>query len=159
MSTKIESNYIVERTKNYQYPAYSEEKGVKKVVAFGDHSHKCPVYTLRIPPCTAGCPSGEDIRSYLNLLRGIEKSKNKWEAAWRKIVDKNPFPAVMGRVCPHPCESKCNRQFHDENISINAVEHAIGEYGLQNNLSFEKPTIKTSKHIAVIGGGPAGLSA
>ena len=76
MSAKIESNSILESALNYRYPAYTEEKGLNKVVAFGEHSHKCPVYTLRTPPCTAACPSGEDIRGYNNILRGVEKSKN-----------------------------------------------------------------------------------
>ena len=144
---------------SYQYPPYGVEEGIKKVVAFGEHSHKCPTYLTRIPPCTSGCPAGEDIRGYHNILRGVEKFENSWEAAWRRIVDKNPFPAVMGRVCPHPCETLCNRSQLDESVGINSVEHAIGDFGIKNNLQFEKPPESTGHRVAVIGGGPAGLSA
>jgi NADPH-dependent glutamate synthase beta subunit-like oxidoreductase len=134
------------------------ERGTERVVAIGDHSHKCPVYVRRVPPCTAACPAGEDIRGYHNILRGLRKSEDPMADAWRLITEVNPFPAVMGRVCPAPCQSTCNRQYVDETIGINAVEHAIGEYAIQKGLSFEKPSVSTGKRIAVVGSGPAGLS-
>lgn len=160
MSVKAKgSNPILEFSLNHEFPEYGVETGVKKVVTFGDASHKCPTYVNRVPPCQVGCPSGEDIRGFHNLLRGVEKSEDKWVAAWKRIVEKNPFPAIMGRVCPHPCETSCNRVQVDETVAINAVEHAIGDYGLENNLELEKPSISTGKTVAVVGGGPAGLSA
>ncbi|HEX9180742.1 MAG TPA: glutamate synthase, partial [Burkholderiales bacterium] len=76
------------------------------------HTHKCPTYQKSTPPCQGSCPSGEDIRGYLNIGRGIEKppAGMSWqEYAWRRLTEANPFPAVMGRVCPAPCESGCNR--------------------------------------------------
>ena len=155
-----ESNPILDFANQYEFPEYEVESGLQKVVAFGDTSHKCPTYIKRTPPCTDGCPAGEDIRGYHNLLTDVEKSDNKWEAAWRRIVETNPFPAIMGRVCPHPCETSCNRATHDEPIAINAVEQAIGNYGMDNNLQLEKPNVPASgKKVAVIGSGPAGLSA
>ena len=153
------SNPILDAVRKHEFDPYEIETGVKKVVAFGDTSHKCPTYVTRIPPCQASCPAGEDIRGYHNILTGVEKTDEVWETAWRRIVEKNPFPAVMGRVCPHPCETGCNRGTHDEPIGINLVEHAIGDFGIKNNLQFGEAGPATGKHIAIIGGGPAGLSA
>lgn len=127
-----------------------------------DHSHKCPTYIQSTPPCQGSCPSGEDIRGYLNIVRGIEKPPAgvKWqEYAFRRMTEANPFPSVMGRVCPAPCESGCNRNQVEDFVGINSVEHFIGEYAIANQLTFNKPAQQTGKKVAVIGGGPAGLSA
>jgi len=155
----VESNPILDFATHYQFPAFSEQRGVDKIVAFGDQSHKCPVYIRQVPPCKAECPAGEDIRGYHRLLSGIDKSPDAWKAAWETLVDANPFPAVMGRICPHPCQGGCNRQYHDESVGINAVEQAIGNYGIEANLQLPGPGSDTGKRVAVIGGGPAGLSA
>jgi NADPH-dependent glutamate synthase beta subunit-like oxidoreductase len=127
-----------------------------------DHSHKCPTYIQSTPPCQGSCPSGEDIRGYLNIVRGIEKPPAgvKWqEYAWRRLTEANPLPSVMGRVCPAPCESGCNRNQVEDFVGINSVEHFLGEWAIENKLAFPKPEKKTGKTVAVIGGGPAGLSA
>ena len=127
-----------------------------------DHSHKCPTYVQSSPPCQASCPSGEDIRGYLNIARGIEKPPvgMPWqEYAWRRLTEANPFPSVMGRVCPAPCESGCNRNQVEDFVGINSVEHFLGEYAIANKLGFPKPATLSGKKVAVIGGGPAGLSA
>jgi NADPH-dependent glutamate synthase beta subunit-like oxidoreductase len=127
-----------------------------------DHSHKCPTYIQSTPPCQASCPSGEDIRGYLNIVRGIEKppAGMPWqEYAWRRLTEANPLPSVMGRVCPAPCESGCNRNEVEDFVGINSVEHFLGEYAIANHLQFPKPEKLTGKKVAVIGGGPAGLSA
>ena len=154
----VESNPILDFANNYEFPEYSDQDGFHKVVAFGDESHKCPIYVKQVPPCTAGCPAGEDIRGYHNLLTGVEKSDNKWDDAWYRIVETNPFPAIMGRICPHPCESTCSRQHREESIGINAVEHSIGEHGIKEGLKLHPPGEDTGKNVAVIGAGPAGLS-
>ena len=126
-------------------------------------SHKCPEYMLSTPPCQGSCPAGEDIRSYLNIVRGIEKPadpKMSWqEFAWRRLTDANPFPAVMGRVCPAPCESGCNRNQVEDHVGINSVEHFLGNWALDNNMKFDPPATETGKKVAIIGGGPAGLAA
>lgn len=127
-----------------------------------DHSHKCPTYIQSTPPCQGSCPAGEDIRGYLNIVRGIEKppAGMKWqEYAWRRLTEANPLPSVMGRVCPAPCESGCNRNQVEDFVGINSVEHFLGEWAIENKLAFPKPEAKTGKKVAVIGGGPAGLSA
>ena len=156
---KVESNPILDFATSYVFPPFSELKGTDKIVAFGDHSHKCPVYVRQLAPCMAECPAGEDIRGYHRLLNGVDKSDNALKAAWETIVDANPFPAVMGRICPHPCENACNRQHHDESVAINAVEQVIGNYGIEAGLQLPGAGVDTGKRVAVIGGGPAGLSA
>ncbi len=127
-----------------------------------DHSHKCPTYIQSTPPCQGSCPSGEDIRGYLNIARGVEKPPAgvPWqEYAWRRLTEANPFPSVMGRVCPAPCESGCNRNQVEDFVGINSVEHFLGEWAIEKQLAFPKPTQASGKTVAVIGGGPAGLSA
>jgi glutamate synthase (NADPH/NADH) small chain len=125
-------------------------------------SHKCPTYVLRTPPCSGSCPSGHDIRGWLDIVRGIEKPAEgqTWqEYAFRRMTEANPFPSVMGRVCPAPCEQGCNRNMVEEHVGINSVEHFVGDWAIENNITFAKPDKETGKKIAVIGGGPAGLSA
>jgi NADPH-dependent glutamate synthase beta subunit-like oxidoreductase/Pyruvate/2-oxoacid:ferredoxin oxidoreductase delta subunit len=126
-------------------------------------THKCPEYMLSTPPCQGSCPAGEDIRSYLNIVRGIEKPTAagiSWqEFAWRRLTEANPFPAVMGRVCPAPCESGCNRNQVEDYVGINSVEHYLGNWALNNGLKFDPPGADTGKKVAIIGGGPAGLAA
>ena len=126
-----------------------------------DHSHKCPTYIQSTPPCQGSCPSGEDIRGYLNIVRGIEKppAGMPWqEYAWRRLTQANPFPSVMGRVCPAPCETGCNRNEVEDHVGINSVEHFLGDYANANKLAYQAPQVSTGKKVAVIGGGPAGLS-
>lgn len=127
-----------------------------------DHSHKCPTYVQSTPPCQGSCPSGEDIRGYLNIVRGVEKPPPgvRWqEYAWRRLTEANPFPSVMGRVCPAPCESGCNRNQVEDFVGINSVEHFLGEWAIEQGLAFEPPKQASGRTVAVIGGGPAGLSA
>ncbi|HSQ04673.1 MAG TPA: FAD-dependent oxidoreductase, partial [Burkholderiales bacterium] len=124
-----------------------------KPVNVGDWRNQRPVFTRRVPPCAAGCPTGEPIREYIALaLQG------KMAEAWRCIKEDNPIPAVMGRVCYHPCESACNRAGLDEAVAIHCLERLIGDYGLQHGLKVNAGAARNEK-VAVIGSGPAGLSA
>ena len=126
-----------------------------------DHSHKCPTYVHRAPPCQASCPSGEDIRGWLNIVRGIEKppAGTAWqEYAFQRVTEANPFPAIMGRVCPAPCEDGCNRNEVEDHVGINSVEQFIGDYALEHELKLPAPSPDTGKKVAVIGSGVAGLS-
>ena len=126
-----------------------------------DTSHKCPTYIHQTPPCQGSCPSGEDIRGWLNIVRGIEKPTGEmtWqEYAFRRSTDANPFPSVMGRVCPAPCQDGCNRNEVEDFVGINAVEQFIGDTALNNKWKF-KAGKETGKKVAIIGGGPAGLAA
>ncbi len=156
---KADSNPILDFAEEYVFPEFAELRGTDKIVAFGDQSHKCPVYVRQTPPCSAECPAGEDIRSINRFLNGTDPSDDPMKSAWETAVDTNPFPAVMGRICPHPCQGACNRGVHDQSVAINAVEHAIGDYGIENGLKLPGPGPETGRRVAVIGGGPAGLSA
>ncbi|GMQ97106.1 MAG: NAD(P)-binding protein [Gammaproteobacteria bacterium] len=125
-------------------------------------SHKCPTYVQRTPPCQGSCPSGEDIRSWLQIVNAIEPPPGDmpWqEYAFRRSTDANPFPAVMGRVCPAPCQEGCNRNEVDDFVGINSVEQFIGDYALSSNLQFEETGEESGKRVAIIGGGVAGLAA
>ncbi len=133
----------------------------QKKIFQASYTHKCPEYVLSTPPCQGSCPAGEDIRGYLDIVRGVDKPKAgmTWqEYAFRRLTEANPFPSVMGRVCPAPCESGCNRNQVEDKVGINSVEHFIGEYAIQNKLAFAKPEKQTGKKVAIVGGGPAGLS-
>ena len=125
------------------------------------HSHKCPTYVHRTPPCQGSCPSGEDIRGWLQIARGMEKPAGDmpWqEYAFRRATDANPFPSMMGRVCPAPCQDGCNRNELEDFVGINSVEQYIGDYALENNLKFEDIGEDTGKKVAIIGGGVGGLA-
>ncbi len=125
-------------------------------------SHKCPTYVHRAPPCQGSCPSGHDIRGWLTITRGLDKPAEKetrWqEYAFRRMVEANPFPAVMGRVCPAPCEAGCNRNELEEQVGINAVEQYVGDWALGQGTAFARPERESGKKVAIIGGGPAGLA-
>ncbi len=125
-------------------------------------SYKCPTYVHRAPPCQGSCPSGHDIRGWLSIARGMDKpgGDTPWqEYAFRRMVESNPFPAVMGRVCPAPCQDGCNRNEVEEHVGINGVEQYVGDWALENGLTFPKPENETGKKVAIVGGGPAGLAA
>jgi NADPH-dependent glutamate synthase beta subunit-like oxidoreductase/Pyruvate/2-oxoacid:ferredoxin oxidoreductase delta subunit len=123
-----------------------------------------PFIQPKAPPCGRACPQHTEIRWFLMTIAKTEDHgrtlDQSYEEAWRRIVKTNPLPAVIGRVCPHPCEEACNRNELDKPPSINQVERFLGDYGIKKNLKFEKLTDeqRTDK-IAVLGGGPAGLSA
>ncbi len=126
-----------------------------------DRTHKCPTYVHQTPPCQGSCPSGEDIRGWLNIVRGIEQPAEgmDWkEYAFRRSTDANPFPSVMGRVCPAPCEDGCNRNQVEDFVGINSIEQFIGDSALDADLKFEAGA-DTGKKVAIIGGGPCGLAA
>lgn len=126
-----------------------------------DHSHQCPVYVHRTPPCQGSCPAGEDIRGWLNIVRGIEKAPGdmSWqEYAFQRVTESNPFPAIMGRVCPAPCEDGCNRNEVEEHVGINSVEQFIGDYALEHGLKLQPAGADTGKKVAILGAGPAGLA-
>jgi len=127
-----------------------------------DTSNKCPTYVHRTPPCQGSCPSGEDVRGWLNIVRGIELPPTEvsmQEYAFRRSTDANPFPSMMGRVCPAPCEQGCNRNNVDDFVGINAVEQYIGDTAKNEGFKFEAAPAVGKQRVAIIGGGPAGLAA
>ncbi len=114
------------------------------------------VYTDRMPPCNHGCPAGENIQQW---LYEAEEGGEGYERAWRQIMLDNPFPAIMGRVCYHPCETACNRAELDEAVGINSVERFLGDEGIRQGWSVEAPSERSGKSVLVVGAGPSGLSA
>lgn len=161
--TATEKN-VVEKKLTFRRYADGEHKwdSFSEQIFMADHSHKCPTYVHRTPPCQGSCPSGEDIRGWLAIVRGIEKPPEgvtMQEYAFRRSTDANPFPSMMGRVCPAPCETGCNRNHVDDFVGINAVEQYIGDTAHQEKFAFEQPPELSGKRVAIVGGGPAGLAA
>ena len=113
-----------------------------------------PVYVDRLPPCNAQCPAGEDIQGWL-----YHAESGDYQAAWRHLTRDNPFPAIMGRVCYHSCETVCNRAQLDAAVGINSVERFLGDEALKRGWSFTKPEIETGKRVLIVGAGPSGMSA
>lgn len=122
-----------------------------------------PIHQLKKAPCGVGCPNKTKIRTILTTISQTEDAGRTYEESFHMAYDLftevDPIPATIGRVCPHPCESECNRQYKDGSLAINNVERFIGDYAIENNLPIKKFTEDTfDEKIAVIGGGPAGLS-
>ena len=113
-----------------------------------------PEYLDRLPPCNNACPAGENIQAWL-----FHAESGDYEAAWRSLVRDNPMPAVMGRVCYHPCEGACNRAHLDSSVGINSVEHFLGDEALERGWKFDPPAPPTGRKVLVVGAGPSGLSA
>ena len=113
-----------------------------------------PVYLDRLPPCNNACPAGENIQDWL-----FHAESGDYESAWRVLTTDNPLPACMGRVCYHPCESKCNRAEVDSAVGINSVERFLGDEAIKQGWKFKKHTKESGKRVLVVGAGPSGLSA
>ncbi|HWV86546.1 MAG TPA: NAD(P)-binding protein [Capillimicrobium sp.] len=113
-----------------------------------------PEYVRRAAPCGTACPAGEDPQAWL-----YHAEEGDYEAAWRRIVADNPLPAVMGRVCYHPCQGACNRAQLDEAVGINAVERFLGDAAIAAGWTLDPPRAATGRRVVIVGAGPAGLSA
>ena len=111
---------------------------------------------LLAPPCKAACPAGLDIRSYIDLA-----ALGKYEEALKVIENKVPFPGTVGRVCPHPCEGRCNRAEYDTAIAINGLKRFVADMAASRRRRKEiKPFPRTrEERVAIVGAGPAGLTA
>lgn len=126
-------------------PIYSKEWKNKLVQVSGG------LRQGRTSPCEAACPAGNPIQKFHTLLA----EGNADEAlAW--ILARNPFPGVTGRVCPHPCEAKCNRASYDEGLGIHCMERFASDHG---KAAAPRPLPDTGKRVSIVGAGPAGLTA
>jgi NADPH-dependent glutamate synthase beta subunit-like oxidoreductase len=115
---------------------------------------RMPIYVDLLPPCNAACPAGENIQEWLRLVKADQD-----EAAWRELVRNNPFPAIHGRVCYHPCETACNRTELDGAVSVHAVERYLGDLAIERGWEFTPPRRSSGRRVLVVGAGPSGLSA
>jgi NADPH-dependent glutamate synthase beta subunit-like oxidoreductase len=113
-----------------------------------------PVYMDGLPPCNHACPAGEQVQGWL-----YSAEEGGYETAWRRLVNDNPFPAVMGRVCYHPCETACNRAQVDTAVGINSVERFLGDEAIRRGWQLPGPGAPTGKRVLVVGAGPSGLAA
>ena len=130
-------------------PDLVEFRKVRMQQLLEDHYADCE------PPCQNTCPAGIDIQQYL-----LHAKNQDFQSAMRTIMERNPFPSVCGRVCPHPCEAQCRRSIVDESININGVKRFVSDFVLDNEVPLNiDQQADTGKRIAIIGGGPSGLSA
>ncbi len=113
-----------------------------------------PVYIDRMPPCAQACPAGENIQQWL-----YKAEDGGYENAWRQIMVDNPLPAIMGRVCYHPCQTSCNRAELDEAVGINSVERFLGDLAIEKGWTVPVEAPASGKKVLVVGSGPSGLSA
>ncbi|MFC1850050.1 NAD(P)-binding protein [candidate division CSSED10-310 bacterium] len=137
------------RGKANLYPAISTY--TTRLDLTGSWRYMKPSYRNLTAPCDHGCPAGNDVRGYIEYAL-----KEKYDEAFKLILETSPFPSVCGRVCYHPCETECNRGSFDEPIAIHSLERFIGDRA--KNYELPKPEVKVDKKVAVIGSGPAGLS-
>jgi NADPH-dependent glutamate synthase beta subunit-like oxidoreductase len=127
--------------------------GWTDVLNTGTWRNAIAVHQKRPAPCHGTCPVNGEIPTWVQHILNKE-----FFEGWRTLVENNPLPAAIGRTCHHPCETACNRQEHDGAISINALEHYIGDMAIQEGWHLPAPEAELSERVAVIGGGPAGLS-
>lgn len=115
---------------------------------------RIPIYQDFLPPCNNACPAGENIQAWLSFVQA-----GRYEDAWNKILEDNPFPAIMGRVCYHTCQSACNRAAYDTEVNIHAIERFLGDMAHEKGWKPRKLAPPSGKRVLVIGAGPSGLSA
>jgi 2-oxoacid:acceptor oxidoreductase delta subunit (pyruvate/2-ketoisovalerate family) len=132
----------------------------------GSWRTKRPVYVDLLPPCNHACPAGENIQQWLyHAEEGAEQStgpnsgQGGYEAAWRQIMQDNPFPAIMGRVCYRPCETACNRAQVDAPVGINSVERFLGDEAIRQGWTMPVTAPDSGKRVLIVGAGPSGMSA
>jgi NADPH-dependent glutamate synthase beta subunit-like oxidoreductase len=117
----------------------------------------------KLPPCQAECPNSGNVRGWLGIIAQRHKHglslEQAYDRAWEELAQRNPFPATIGRICPHPCESRCTRSDKDGAVSINAMERFLGDWGIDRELPLPRVEgQRNGESIGVIGSGPAGLS-
>lgn len=136
-------------SQEFDFPFWDQPLSQSKT---GNWRVQTPQYVDRTPPCNASCPAGTDVRQFVRLA-----SERRFDEALAVIHLHNPFPAICGRVCPHFCEQNCNRNDLDQGVNIGAIERFLGDRAVR-----PKPTpapLRFEERIAVIGAGPAGLTA
>ncbi|MCU0765650.1 MAG: FAD-dependent oxidoreductase, partial [Burkholderiaceae bacterium] len=128
--------------------------GSTEVFKTGSWRAALPQHIRAPSPCHGACPVNGDIAEWIGLARVRD-----FRGAWEVLTRHNPFPAIAGRICHHPCEAACNRAGFDESLAICKLERFVGDLALAEGWSFAPPAEERSERIAVVGGGPSGLSA
>lgn len=113
-----------------------------------------PNYQNQPSPCLGACPVNGRIAEWIKQVKDGDI-----HGAWVTLTDNNPFPAIAGRICHHPCETSCNRQDLDETVGICSLERFVGDTALAEGWAFPEPATERLQSVAVVGGGPAGLAA
>ncbi len=113
-----------------------------------------PVYQAPDSPCHQACPVDGRIALWMQQARAGD-----WRGAWLTLTENNPFPAIVGRVCHHPCEAACNRAEYDAPLAVCALERFVGDRALAEGWRHAPAPVAHAQRIAVVGGGPSGLSA
>ncbi len=113
-----------------------------------------PLYVDFMPPCNSACPAGENIQAWLSFAQAGD-----YFSAFQTMLEDNPFPAIMGRVCVKPCETGCNRNHIDTTVNIHAVERFIGDEAIRQQWPVQFKSASSGKKVMVVGAGPSGLSA
>ncbi len=139
----------------HMYDDFNEGMGFRTAVDFfrpGEYN----IFKEDMPICQATCPANLDIRSYVGLI-----ADGKYADSLAKIRESLPFPLSIGRVCPHPCETACNRGYMDEPISICTLKRFVADWEMHNDIPapVEVPDEFHKERVAIIGAGPAGLTA
>ena len=128
--------------------------GSTEVFKTGTWRAALPRHIQAPSPCHQACPVNGDIAQWIELAR-----QRDWRGAFDALARHNPFPAIAGRICHHPCEAACNRAGFDEALAICKLERFVGDTAIAAGWGFAPPAIERAGHVAVVGGGPAGLSA
>ena len=118
----------------------------------GSWRYMRPFYLDKTPPCSHNCPAGEDISLQISLI-----AQGRFEEALELIRLENPFPGVTGRVCPHPCETECNRAEYGGRVAIHDLERFVADHATPKLPSVQASQRRDAK-VAIIGSGPAGLT-
>jgi NADPH-dependent glutamate synthase beta subunit-like oxidoreductase/Pyruvate/2-oxoacid:ferredoxin oxidoreductase delta subunit len=128
--------------------------GWTSILDTGTWRNQVPVHTWRPAPCFVNCPLGNDIPVWIGLA-----AEGSFQEAWQALVEANPLPSVIGRVCHHPCQNDCNRKVLEGAVGINSLEQYLGDMAVQAGWKLPAPADRRGRRVAVVGGGPAGLSA
>ena len=143
-STKVTDGMVV----NSETERVKHSRKIALELLMSDHDGDC------VGPCSLNCPAGTDCQGYVKAIAGGD-----YHRAVEIIKDKLPLPASIGRICPHPCEKKCRRQYVESPISIAALKAFAADRDLEENTYAAVPAELTGKKVSIIGGGPAGLTA
>ena len=128
--------------------------GSTEAIKTGSWRSALPQHIHAPAPCHRACPVNGDIAEWIGLARARD-----FRGAWDVLTRHNPFPAVAGRICHHPCETACNRGGFDEALAICKLERTVGDMALAKGWAYAPPAVEREQHVAIVGAGPSGLSA